>query len=479
MRARARPSPLTVAPDTVVRELLEHTLPILDQRGDDVVVVVDPDSQLPLGVLTPIDLLRTIGCAGIAPTTPVAALMTAGVSTVSADAPIQRAATEMLRRNVRYLVLVETDGRFAGLVAQSDLYTMQATQVEALVRAISSADEIDTLARLAGEIPLLAGRMLDQGVSADALCHWLSTLNDLVVLQAIDLLEPRFDLPVVPWCWMLFGSEGRFEQTLITDQDNGILFVPTASAGEALELETERLRQAFLPFAKAVNLALDRCGFPLCPGQIMASNPQWCLSLAEWQGAFRRWLREPEPEGLLNASIFFDFRSLYGPDEPAQRLRETLLAEASASPLCLRLMAANALDVEPPLGKWWSDFRYDDAAHPQTIDLKKYGSRLFVDMARVLALAEGVAATGTVPRLRDVAQRLGFPDGETSGLTDAFYVLQRLRLSHQHRSSPLDQANENRISPAALNEIERHLLRESLRQAKRLQQRVRLRWQLD
>lgn len=479
LRGRARPSPLTVAPDTSIRDLLETTLPILDRRGDDAVVVVDPVSQLPLGVLTPLDLLRLIGLSGVPPTTPVAALMTAGVCTVSADAPIQRAATEMVRRNVRHLVLVEADGRFAGLIAQSDLYTLQATQVDALVRAISSAGDIDALASCASEIRVLAGRLLLQGVSADALCHWLSTLNDLVALQAIDLLEPNFDLPVVPWCWMLFGSEGRFEQTLFTDQDNGIIFVPENLQGEALKAETENLRQTFLPFAKAVNQALDRCGFPLCSGNIMASNPQWCLSLDEWKDAFSRWMRQPEPESLLNASIFFDFRGLYGPDEPVQKLRQTLLFEASSAALCLRLMAANALAVEPPLSKWRADFRYDDVAHPKTIDLKKYGSRLFVDLARVLALAEGVAATGTVPRLREVARSLHFPEDEISGLIDAFYVVQRLRLRHQNGLAGQDPASENRIAPEALNEIDRHLLREALRQAKRLQERVRLRWQLD
>lgn len=479
LRDVARPSPLTVAPETSIRELIERWLPSIDQRGDGAVVVVDPLSQLPLGVLTAVDLLRLIGVEGVSPDTPAVTVMTAGISVLPADAPIQRAATLMVRTDVRHLVLVGPDGRFAGLVAQSDLYSLHTSQVDGLVRAITAAPDIATLAGRAGEIRGLAGRLLASGVTADAVCHWLSTLNDLVALQAIDLIEPQFELPLVPWCWMLFGSEGRFEQTLFTDQDNGIIFVPQASDAPALEKETEALRQAFLPFALAVNQALDACGFPLCAGEIMASNPKWCLSLAEWQGRFRQWMRQPEPEALLNASIFFDFRCLHGPEEPVQRLRETLSYEASASPLCLRLMAANALSVVPPLGKLWAAFRYDDAAYPGSIDLKKYGSRLFVDVARVLALAEGIAATGTVPRLRETAARLNWPLGEVEGLVDAFYVVQRLRLQHQSRLSGPDSAQENRIRPDELNEINHHLLRESLQQAKRLQQRLRFRWQIE
>lgn len=479
LRSVARPSPLTASPDTSVRDLLESLIPRMDQRGDEAVVVVDPATQIPLGVLTPVDLLRLIGLEGAPVDTPVAALMTAGLATVSADAPIQQAATMMVRRNVRFLVLVEPDGRFSGLLAQADLYNLHAAQVDQLVRAITSARDIPTLAQHAASVRSVAGKMLDNGVSADAICHWLSTLNDLVALQAIDLVEPKFDLPIVPWCWLLFGSEGRFEQTFFTDQDNGILFVPDALEGEALKIETERLRVAFLPFARAVNEALDDCGFPLCAGNIMASNPDWCLSLAEWQTSFQRWMQQPEPEALLNASIFFDFRCLYGPEEPVHRLRETLQHAARTGQLCLRLMVSNALDVSPPLGKWWSAFRYDDAAYPETIDLKKYGSRLFVDVARVMALAEGVNATGTVPRLRELGERLKIPAGEIAGLIDAFYVLQRLRLKHQHQLSRNDPALENRLKPDDLNEIDRHLLQESLQQAKRLQQRARLRWQLN
>ena len=477
LRGVARPAPLTVGPETSLRALIERFLTSVDPRAD-AAVVIDPASQLPLGVLTALDVLRLLAVDGLSPETPVVTVMTAGISVLPVDAPIQRAATLMARAAARHLVLVDPEGRFAGLVAQSDLYNLYASPVDRLVKAIGDAPDIDSLAIQAGEVRQLARQLLAGGVVADAVCHWISTLNDLLALRVIDLVEPRFNLPLVPWCWMLFGSEGRFEQTLYTDQDNGILFVPEARPGVDPEAEIETLRQQFLPFAQAVNQALDRCGFPLCSGQIMASNPRWCLSLAEWQDRFRHWMRNPEPEALLNASIFFDFRSLYGPEEPVRQLHQTLADEAAAFPLCLRLMVENALSIEPPLGTWWSTFRYDEAAHPKAIDLKKYGSRLFVDVARVLALAEGVEASGTVLRLREVAARAGWPVGEVEGFIDAFYELQRLRLTHQAGLVAPDESVENCIRPDDLNEITRHRLRESLRQAKQLQQRVRLRWQI-
>jgi CBS domain-containing protein len=97
------------------------------------------------------------------------------------------------------------------------------------------------------------------------------------------------------------ARKGRLEQTLATDQDNGLIFAAESDA------QASSLRTAFLPFARAVNEALDACGFPLCKGNIMASNPQWCLSTSEWRSAFSGWLESPQPEALLNSSIFFDF----------------------------------------------------------------------------------------------------------------------------------------------------------------------------
>ena len=478
LRDVAHLSPLTAAPETSLRELIERVLPSMDQRDDGAIVVVDPETELPLGILTPVDMLRLLAIDGIAPQTPVVTVMTAGLSVLPLGASIQQAATLMVRTGIRHLVLVGDDGRLAGLVAQSELYSLHATQVDRLVRLVTTASDIDCLTELTSQVRVLARQLLDDGVAASAICHWISTLNDLVTLQVIDLIEPQFDLPLVPWCWMLFGSEGRYEQTLFTDQDNGIIFIPDSVGDVDTDRETTRLRQRFLPFALAVNQALDRCGFPLCSGQIMASNPDWCLSLEEWQGKFRCWMRQPEPQALVNASIFFDFRGLYGPDDPVQKLRDTLVDEASASSLCIRLMASNALDVEPPLGKWWSAFRFDDTAYPGSIDLKKYGSRLFVDVARVLALAEGVAATGTVQRLREVGVKLGWPTGEVEGAIDAFYVIQRLRLRHQASLALSNCELENRVNLEAMGEIDRHLLQDALLQAKRLQQRIRLRWQM-
>jgi CBS domain-containing protein len=233
-----------------------------------------------------------------------------------------------------------------------------------------------------------------------------------------------------------------------------------------------------LAFASDVNADLDRCGFPLCTGNIMASNPELCLTLDEWEVKFDHWIRTPEPQALLNATIFFDFRPLFGQFALADHLRLTLLRQARGNPLFLRMLSANALSVQPPLGKI-RDFVTDaDPEHPGCIDLKKFGSRLFIDAARVFALAHEVEATNTVQRVKLAAQRMNISPDEAAAVVDGFNFIQLLRLRHQHSEQVQGRAGNNLIRPDDLNEVERRILKEAFRQARKVQQRLKLDYQL-
>jgi CBS domain-containing protein len=170
-------------------------------------------------------------------------------------ASAHQARLALARHDLRHLVVVDGRGALAGVVSRVDLYTSRSLDVEDLVEAIHAAADIAALAQAAHRVREAAARRVEDGTAAHV-CEWIAILNDLVVLSAVDLAEAEFELPLVPWCWLAFGSEGRLEQTLDTDQDNGIVFVPES------ERDTEALRQRFLPFARRVNEVLDACGFP-------------------------------------------------------------------------------------------------------------------------------------------------------------------------------------------------------------------------
>lgn len=456
-----RPS-FVAAPDLSIRAMLLA----MNERSATVAVVADPDTDVPLGIVTLSEVLNLIAHDECDLAQPVVGAMTSGLVSLPADATVQQATLLMIRSGLRYLILTEADGRLFNIVAQNELYGLQAAGSEQVVSAVLAAESVEELAQQALEVRRFTARRLAEGVGPEALCQWISALNDLVTLQAIDLVEGQFELPYVPWCWLVFGSEGRLEQTLVTDQDNGIIFAPESPT------EAEELRKRFLPFAAAVNQALDACGFPLCRGEIMAGNPRWCLSLEEWQRTYGNWIAAALPGALLNATIFFDFRPLYGREELANALREWLLRRIKDNPGFLRAMAASALESEPPLG-WLRRFRLERGhEYPHTIDLKSQGIRFFVDAARIWALGHGIAHTNTVERLRAAAPKLGMPAVETAAAVEAFFQVQRLRLRNQLEGEFPQAAN--RLDPKRLHDLDRHILKAALRLAQRLQQRIRM-----
>jgi CBS domain-containing protein len=231
-----------------------------------------------------------------------------------------------------------------------------------------------------------------------------------------------------------------------------------------------------LAFARDVNAALDTLGFPLCPGNVMASNAELCLSTGEWQAKFLAWIREPTPQALLNANIVFDLRPLHGDATLCAELRAWLFSYSRANPLFLRLLVQNALEVEPPLGLIRTFVVDDDAARKGTLDLKTRGTRVFVDCARVFALALGIADTGTAARLRAAGARLNVLPRHVDATVEAFQFLQLLRLRQQ--DAPGTAGQPNRLDPSTLHEIDQRMLKEAFRQGKQLQERLRLQYRL-
>ena len=345
---------------------------------------------------------------------------------------------------------------------------LSCTEQLELTAALNALPSLDVAPALAGRLRAFQQRAVSRGLDGCVATSLISAFNDRLTEKVIELTAQRHRLPPVAWCWLALGSEGRHEQTFVTDQDNGLIFNATS------DQEAAALRELFLPFAQDVNRQLAACGFALCSGQIMAGNPAWCLSLDEWRGQFIDWVRRPEPQALLNASIFFDLRPLYGELELGERLRTLLLSMTVATPSFQHLMAANALQAEVPL-----NFRGELAVDEgEAIDLKKFASRIFVDAARIFALTSGARGVNTIDRLNDAGAAIGLPAAEIAALNAAFSQILRLRLGQQMAASAKGEAEGGGLRPAALHDMDRAILREALKLARRLQQRLKLNYLL-
>ncbi|MBK9019792.1 MAG: CBS domain-containing protein [Sulfuritalea sp.] len=465
LTAFLRPNVVRVAPTATIREAMDTM--VKARVGS--VVVADEDGK-PVGIFTHSDALRRVAAPAHPVTAPVSDVMTASPATISTHATAYDAMLAMAMQSIRHLVIVDAEQRIAGVVSERDLFAMQRIGLRNVRRVIEGAEDLDALAGAAGDVRRVCLNMLGQGVNAEKLTQFISGLNDSLTRRLIEIRLVRHDLRNIRWAWLAFGSEGRDEQTFSTDQDNGIIFACPAGA------DREALRQRFLEFAGEVNEGLARCGFPLCKGNIMAGNPLWCLSADEWKERFSQWIRAPEPEALLNATIFFDFRALYGDDSLARELRTWLLELTAGAKLFLRFMAEIAVKATPPLGMI-RDFVFDNNAEfPHTLDLKALGARPYVDAARIIALAHGIPHSSTVGRLRAADAKKLLGNDDVNAMIEGFFFIQQLRLANQRAGTP--PGADNRVDPDKLNELDRQVLKEAFKQSKRLQSRLQLEYRL-
>ena len=458
-------APVACRPDTPLREALST----MHARRIGSVLVTD-EAGHPLGILTRYDVLGRVLLAGVPLDAPMSQVMVQPVRSLTTEHTAQDAALLMSRHGIRH-VPVTRDGVAVGIVSERDLFAMQRLSLKQVSTGIRAAQDVESLRLTALEIRRFAHNLLSQGVQARQLTALISHLNDVLTERLLQVLAAQHGVELSRICWLALGSEGRSEQTIATDQDNALILPDDATPAFAEQVRV---------FARAVNLALDQCGYPLCKGGIMAGEQGGAVTLREWRERFAAWIDHGAPQDLLNASIYFDFRCLAGDASLADALRSEVVEAARRTPRFLKQMALNALQHGAPLN-WLGSIDTDDQG---TVDLKLQGTAIFVDAARLYALAHGLSATGTRERLEAVGRLLGLPESEFGGWVGGFEFLQMLRLRVQLEAGPSRQRgqgatapaadNPNRMEVARLNDIDRRILKESLRVARSLQQRLHL-----
>jgi CBS domain-containing protein len=332
--------------------------------------------------------------------------------------------------------------------------------------AIACASSVEELAAAAEGMRALARDLLAHDVGARPVSQLLSQLNDKLTARMLLIAAADQQLDLEQACWVAFGSQGRSEQTIVTDQDNGLVF-------DSAEPSRDRVR--WLELGQRVNAGLNACGYATCKGQVMAGNPACCLTAEEWCQRFAHWIERGGPDELLKACIYFDLRPVAGREQLAQPLRQLLARQPAAVPRFLKQMADNALSNPVPLS-WLGATETRRIAGRPMFDLKHHGTMIFVDAARLYALAYGIEQSSTRRRLEAMASKLRVPAHESEAWVRGFEYLQLLRFRAQLHVSQAP-GNANLIDVAALNDIDRRMLNETLRVARRLQQRMQLDYQ--
>ncbi|MEW6444881.1 MAG: putative nucleotidyltransferase substrate binding domain-containing protein [Pseudomonadota bacterium] len=406
------------------------------------------------GMLTQSDVVAALAATGdvdavLTPHRPLVAL--------NEDDDLFAALQAMLRHNISQLVVWKRDGS-AGVVRQRDILSLVASHAPLLDREIERAVSVDALRDVGGHLVELVRGLHGRGVRARHISAWVSELNARLYAKAWELTAPeslrqRSSL-------ILMGSEGRGEQLLRTDQDNGLLL-----AGDADEEAAEVAGKTLVD-------ALERLGLPRCPGEIMLSNPAWRLSPPVLRETLRTCVAKPDGEALMRLAMLADARAVAGDGTLIGTLRAELHAQLRAQPTVLARMARQILAFDTPLGAF-SGFVLEKGSHRGELDLKKGGLFPIMHGVRVYALEAGVEETNTFERIERLRKLGRFDETFARDLAGAYDFLLSLRLGAMleqvaAREMPID----THVDPQRLNHFERDLLRDALRTVERFKRLV-------
>ncbi|MDO5666582.1 MAG: DUF294 nucleotidyltransferase-like domain-containing protein [Alcaligenaceae bacterium] len=444
---------ITCGPEKPLRDVLT----ILAETYIGSMAIVNEDKQ-PLGIFTLNDVLRRVALPEADLDRPIYDFMTPNPIALNSNDLAYEAALIMAKHGFRHIFVIDDNKKLLGVISERDLFALQRIGLTDIAQGIETAKNLDDLSLSLVQIKNLAKNMMAQGVAIDQLTHLTSHLNDRIVRSVINLrFKDHPEVENIDFAWIAMGSEGREEQLFYTDQDNGIIFKDTDNRAHT--------RATLLAFAKDVNHDLDKLGFPLCTGNIMAMNPECCLSDAEWRQRFSQWINNPDPEALLNATIFFDFKGIAGNITLAEQLRNWLTQYTASQDLFLRFLTQNALRNRPPLGLIKDFSTRDDG----TINLKFNGAAIIVDIARILALEHGATATNTLERLTAVMDKSDLQKKQLQGCIDTFAFIQLIRMKLHFELEDKGLELSNNIDPKQLNALSTRVLREGFRLMRNIQ----------
>ena len=431
-------------------ESIRAAASVMSERRVSCLLVMDEGKLV--GIVTDRDLRNRVVAAGVDTSLPVSQVMSADPATGSADALAFQILMEMTSRNIHHLPILGCDGAPEGVVTTTDLMRLEQTNPIYLVGDITQATDVAAVAEVSKRLAPVVELLVTQDASAEDIGRIVTAVGDAVERRLLGLAEEHLGPPPVPYCWVSLGSRARQEQALAADQDNALILDNDVQPEHAAYFEA---------LATFVCDALVECGYPRCPGDVMATNPRWRVPLSQWRAEFTTWLTEPVPDAILRASIFFDMRPVYGDPRLFQKLRKHFLKQAPAARLFLAHLTKRATENEPPLGFFRGFVLEKHGANRATLDIKRGGVGAIVEIARVLALSVGSRAVNTQTRIAAAVDSGALSAERGQDLHDAFEFISYVRLRHQAAQVRADRETDNFVAPDDLSSFEKRHLREA------------------
>jgi PAS domain S-box-containing protein len=421
---------------------------LMIMKNTDVIFVANEKKDI-VGLITHSDVSRRVVAKQVDPETAIGKIMSAPVIAVSDKDMVVDAFSLMMEHKISYVALAAADGKPYGYISLLALSELRRNTPEYLIHAIQKAGSVEEVAELMKQLPRLIESLVETGTGSSTTGKLISRISDTITCKFIHETLDQMGQPPCPFVFLALGSEGRREQTLATDQDNAIIF---------LSDHPDDHRGYFLELGKQVCTLLDKAGYPFCQGGIMAMNPQWCLNLQEIQKRVATWIDTPNPQELLNAGVFFDFRPAHGDFAIAADLQRFCLDTARDKSVFIYNLVQATMSIKPktaPLNK--TSFGAGDKKEDM-LDIKE-PLLAITAIVRLWALKYGVSDKNTLERLLAMQTMNLLPTAFTEEFSQAFRYLTHLRVRNQLKNIAYHQPTSNKLHPASLTDTDRIMLK--------------------
>ena len=447
-------SPITCAPGDTVQTIAR----IMRDNRISSVLVMEGDGLR--GIVTVHDLVNKVLAEGRGADGTARTVMTQNPVTILPTALGLDALLEMSERRISHLPVADAKGRIVGMIGRTDLFRQQATTASHMSSELVSAPDSAAMAEIMERLPELLSNLVNAGIKPQAISRRITDLTDAITRRLLSLAEAKFGPAPVPYVWAACGSQGRREQTGVSDQDNCLILGGDCSDSHA---------DYFDSLAKFVSDGLNEVGFVYCPGDMMATNPRWRQPRRVWTGYFDRWIAQPDEEAQMLASVMFDLRAIAGDASLLEDMRAEVLAKARKNSIFVRFMVSNSLKHTVPISLFGGLSVIRSGEHKNSVDLKMAGVVPVVDLGRVYALKGGIAAVGTRDRIEAAITEGVISESGGRDLLAAYDLICEIRLRHQAAQIGRGQAPDNFVDPGILPELERNHLRDAFLVVKTMQ----------
>ncbi|HSH47237.1 MAG TPA: DUF294 nucleotidyltransferase-like domain-containing protein [Halomonas sp.] len=440
--------PISVAPTASIVDAVRC---LHEGHADSLLVT---DEQGPPGVVTKTDLLNALVLQGLDQQVPIGQVANYGLISVTPRQYLFEALVSMTRHRVSRVVVLDNE-RAIGVIELTDVLDYFSSRSHAIALQVEQADSLEALAAASQRQEELVRTLMRQGIKLRFATELLAALNGRIMHKAWHfVVGQELDRRA---CLMVMGSEGRGEQILKTDQDNGLIVEDDLQCAQ-LDATMQRLTETLIEL-----------GYPPCPGNIMVSNPEWRGSESEWRKRIAYWAHKRDGDSLMKLVILLDAQGVAGNTALVERLRESLFEHCASDKLLLSTLARSALNFATPLTLFG---RLKKSR--QGIDIKKGGIFPIVHGVRVMALERRIMATSTLERLEALVEDGRLETRFAEDLGEALELFTELRLKQQLAQSTGDgdPLPTNLLQTRGLSSLEKDLLREALHIVKELKQRL-------